>query len=128
MSDLPICEFRGDPITITAPGSGAVRESHECYQMHLRGREEVAYVSAVACMDCGYSNAQFDAAIENYQQASASHPTVSEYADRWGQCGICEIREANFCRFAMGTCSLSRKLEKCDFGCPKGKFLQINRG
>ena len=45
MTDLPPCEFRGDPITITAPGSGAVRETHECYQMHLRGREEVTMTS-----------------------------------------------------------------------------------
>lgn len=124
---LPICEFRGDPTTIRAPGSGAVREAHECYQLHHRGTEDVAYVSAAACEDCGYSNQRFDEAIEGYRQPTPAFPTVAEFADRWGICAVCEIRQANFCPRAMGSCSLTRKLEKCDFGCPKGYFPQITK-
>ncbi len=125
---LPLCEHRGDELTRTAPGSGAVRTVFECFQMHNRGRDDVAYVSAAQCDECGYSNERFDAAIDSYQPATPASPNTDEFADRWGQCAACQFREANFCLRAPGSCSLTQKLSKADFGCPMGKFFEITRG
>ncbi len=123
---LPPCEHRGDLLTITAPGSGAVRTVYECDQMHVRGRDLVAQVSAVVCEECGYSNDAFDRGA-HYIQLQDNFPTTEEYAERHSACQTCPIRQANFCPRAAGSCSLTRKLEKCDFKCPMGRFGQIER-
>lgn len=127
MLNLPACQHRGDLVTLTAPNSGAVRQVYECDQIHTRGRDLVAHVSAAACGDCGYSNEKFDTAIETYRQADFARPTPFEFATRWGHCGLCQHREANFCMRALGVCSLSQKLAKPDFECPVGNFCKIER-
>lgn len=124
---LPLCEHRGDLVTLTAPNSGAVRQVYECDQIHTRGLDLVAHVSAAACGDCGYSNEKFDTAMETYRPASPDRPSASEFAARWGHCGICQHRTANFCDRSLGVCSLSQKLAKSDFECPIGNFGRIER-
>lgn len=126
MTPLPLCQFRGDALTVTAPNSGAVRTVHECFHIHIRGREDVAQVSPVACLDCGFHDDAFNRA-SGYQQPAPHFPTLVEFSERFETCKTCPIREANFCPRAMGTCSLTRKLENRDFECPMGKFGRIER-
>lgn len=117
---LPECRFRGDSLTITAPGSGATRTAYECDQPHIRGRDlEPAKVSPAACMECGYSDAAFTAgaALPGTQAVPQA-----EYQRRYAICSGCGFRSANFCLRAAGDCSLTQKLGKGDFDCPEKKF------
>jgi hypothetical protein len=116
---LPACQHRGD--TLDTPAG----QRHECYHIHVRGREQVQLISTQFCLDCGYSNHLFDIAPSRYLQPQAAQPTEAEYVAHWGICQSCNIRQGNYCPHAMGICPLSQKLGKGDFGCPHGKFKSV---
>jgi hypothetical protein len=118
---LPICCHRGEILDIA--GSANI----ECYQIHVRGREQVGIVSPQICVNCGYHDELFSAAPRRYQQPTYSQPTKAEYLAHWQQCRGCEFRQGNFCTHAAGSCGLAQKLGKADFKCPHGKFESPGR-
>lgn len=124
---LPTCQHRGDPVTHTAPGSGAVSQRVECFMPLVRAREEVALVSPQQCEGCGYSDAIWSASGQQYSPPSVNHTPHDAFIERWTICDLCKYRAGNYCSRAPGTCTLTQKLVRVDFRCPQGNFEAVKQ-